>query len=586
MTKPRNKAVQLNKQTGIRTERLSILSWFEKHYRLLTIAILFMAAVLRLSLLIELPRMPFSQLYKAPDLDMNFFDQWGDRIAHGDFLTDTVWHPYHFWHAGISKAYGLQTDEEGKQKWNEWYGGKQYHQEPLYAQITGLAKMIDGEGRMMVYILQMLLSLLSIWMVIWLGRHYFTALAGLAGGLLFTFYGPGLLFDVMLIRTSFSTTLMLACLVTGEQLIQGKKRAWVMGLIGGAGYLLMTTVLLLWIPLVGRWIYLRRQDMKHLWKVAVAFGLFLSLLIARNSIVGAPLFSSSSVGPITYVLSNFPEYKPELGFVYFATAGKIMESSQGKIIPAALEVIRMHDHFTGWIILQFKKLGMVFHWYEIPNNINSYLAAEFSQTLKVTVIPYSLIAALGLAGMFLNLRNKKVINLHIGILSQIAVMVIFYVLCRFRVPMVAMLCVFAGATLQQLTDVKNIKTFLAAAIGSILLWVVILRPAPDIPVRFTRGDLNAHFSVYYLPRLDSLSAKGDLTGCARLIEEFIETRPSFIDDRGKLQTLKSNLERDVAYYYSLVYTDLGNLYKEMSNDTRSKECLETGKRLLAASGQQ
>lgn len=584
MSKPKSKTGQGNKQTSVKSEGIRFVSWFEKHFRLLTITILVMAALLRLSLLLELPRMPFSELYKAPDLDMNFFDQWGDRIAGGDFLTDTIWHPYHFWHAEISKAYGLKTDEEGKQKWNEWYGGKQYHQEPLYAQVTGLAKMIDGEGRMLVYILQMLLSLLSIWMVIWLGRHYFTAMAGIAGGLLFTFYGPGLLFDVMLIRTSLSTTLLLGCLVTAEQLMQGKKRAWVMGLIGGAGYLLMTTVLLLWIPLVARWLYLRRQDMKHLWKVAGAFGLFLSLLVIRNSVVGAPLFSSSSVGPVTYVLSNFPTYKPEIGFVYFVTAGTIMEASHGKMIPAALEVIKLHDHFTGWIVLQFKKLGMVFHWYEIPNNINTYLSAEFSNTLKVTIIPYSLIAALGLAGMFLNLRNKKVINLHIGILSQVAVMVIFYVLCRFRVPMVAMLCVFAGATLQQLAEFKNPLRYALIVAGVVAIWLFILRPEPAIPATYTRGDLSTNFNVYCRPKLDSLISKGDIQGCVNLIEEFTITMPPYLRDVNHLKALETNVEKEVAYYYSLLYGDLAGLYTELGNERAAKESKRKESLLLAVSG--
>jgi hypothetical protein len=111
-------------------------------------------------------------MHKNPDLDMNFFDLWGDRIAHGDFLTDTVLHPYHYWHKEATDYLG-KSEAEGKAMWNEWYGGKTYHQEPLYAQILGICKMIAGDGHMLIFILQILSSLFSIWMIIWLGATLF-----------------------------------------------------------------------------------------------------------------------------------------------------------------------------------------------------------------------------------------------------------------------------------------------------------------------------------------------------------------------------------------------------------------------------
>lgn len=570
-----------SKDPKIASGKDTIQNWFESHFRVSAICILILAGALRLSLLLELPQMPFNQLYQAPDLDMNFFDQWGDRIAHGDFLTDTVWHPYHFWHAEISNTLGLQTEQEGKQKWNTWYGGKTYHQEPLYAQVIGIAKMVASYGRLLVYVLQMILTLVSIWMIMWLGRHYFTALAGIAGGLLFTFYGPALLFDATLIRTSFSTTLVLSCIVVGEQLIAGKQRAWLYGIIGGAGYLLMTTTVLLWIPVLLRWIYVRRQDIKQLWKVAIAFSFFISLLLARNVIVGAPAFSSSSVGPITYVLSNFPGFKPEMGFIFFAHAGSVMEESNGKMIPAALNIIGKHNSIWGWVILQFKKLGAVFHWFEVPNNVNTYLATKFSQTLKFTFIPYSFIAALGIVGIFSNLKNTKTINLHIGIWSQIVVMVVFYVLCRFRVPMVALLCVFAGYALQQLVTGNKKKTIYLTALGSIFMWLLIMRPFPVIPATYTRGDLSTNFNAYYRPKLDVLSAKGDLVGCADLIEEFIRGFPAYAKETNPTHTPDNPIARDVVYYSGLVHTDLGRLYSDIGNKKKADDNLAKGKLLMA-----
>jgi hypothetical protein len=502
---------------------------------------------------------------------MKFFNDWGDRIAGGDILTDTIWHPYHTWHAEVAKKFGVTSDEQGKQKWGEWYGGKQYHQEPLYPLIIGVAKMIAGDGLLLIYIIQMLFGIFSIWMMMWLGRHYFGAMAAILGGLLFTFYSPNLLFDTTLLRTSFNTSLLIGFLFVAEKLMLGKSRSWIMGILGGLGYVLMTTSMLLWIPLLARWYFVRREDLKKIWQVALGFSLVLSFLVFRNSVTGSPLFSTSSVGPVTYVLSNFPKYKPELGFAYFLQAGQILEEHHGKMIPSALFTISMHSSIWGWIELQFEKLGAVFHWYEIPNNINTYLATIVSATLKVAFIPYSFIAALGLLGLFLNLKNKKTLNLHMAILSQIAIMVVFYVLCRFRVPLVAMLAIFGGGALQQILISKKISHSILLTAAFFGLWLTVLRPWPKIPVTFEKGDLAMYFQTYYLPKLDSLSVHGDLVHSAEIFEEFIGTMPESIRQPGS-SSLYSDKEKELISYYGALYFDLGNLYKDIGQAAKAEEC--------------
>jgi|GEM_PF-1450680 len=562
----------------------AISIWFDTHFRILSISVLVLAFLFRLSLFLELPEMPFNQLHKAKQLDMKFFDEWGDRIAGGDILTDTVLHPFHFWHKAIAESQGITDENAAKAKWNEWYGGKQYHQEPLYPLFVGFAKMITDNGRMLVYVLQMLLSLLSIWMVIWLGKHYFSSIAGVMGGLLFTFYGPGLLFDAFLLRTSLTTTLLLGSIVLAEQLISGRRKEWLMGFVGGASYLLMTTSILLWLPLVIRWLIVKPTAIRQVWKIGLVFSLFLSFLVYRNTITESPLLSASSVGPITYILCNFPGYQPEAGFVVFVTAGRLLDQTGGEMIPSALRIIELHKSIWSWIGLQFKKLGAVFHWYEVPNNVNTYLATEFSTTLKITFIPYSFIAALGLMGLFLNLKNKKTINLLMSILSQVAIMVIFYVLCRFRVPMVAMLCVYAGYTFQMLFNYQDIKKWILTFFGSILLLLFILRPWPAIPATYAEGELRTEFDLYYAPKLAELSARNDLQGCINEIEEFTKTMPSYLCDPVRLNTLESATQKDVANLYGLINADLANLYANTGNEAKRKATQALSDALIKASG--
>ncbi len=106
-----------------------------------------------------------------------------------------------------------------------------------------------------------------------------------------------------------------------------------------------------------------------------------------------------------------------------------------------------------------------------------------------------------------------------------------------------------------------------------------------IPPTYTRGDLNTVFKAYYRPKLDDLSSKGDLAGCAILIEEFLETVPPYLDNSEQLKKIKTPIEKDVAYYYGLVYTDLGNVYTEIGNTAKANANLSRGKILLAAGKQ-
>ncbi|HEX5112405.1 MAG TPA: hypothetical protein VFV79_06145 [Saprospiraceae bacterium] len=581
MTKAKGKSPAHKSKLAKKVPENKISVWLEENYKPLSYSILGLAFLLRLWLLIQLPNMPFSEMHQNPDLDMNFFDAWGDRIAHGDFLTDTVWHPYHNWHKEAADYLGAKSDEEGRAMWNAWYGGKTYHQEPLYAQILGICKMPGGNGHMLMYILQILSTLFSIWMIIWLGRHYFGPIAGISGGLLFSLYSPAIFFDVFLLRTSLTTCYMLSLLFVAEKLMMGKSRPWIFGLLGGLGYLLQSTAVLLWIPLLIRWLYVRRQDVKRTWQTGIAFAGVLSLLAIRNSIAGVGLFSVSSVGPVTFILSNFPNYRPEMGFVFFQQVGKVLEMTHGKMLDSAMKIISVHPSFFSYIGLEFKKLALVFHWYEVPNNVNSYVAMKVSLPLRLAFIPWSFIGALGLTGMIFNIRHTKTLNLLFGVLSQVVVMVAFYVLCRFRVPMVAMMAVYGGYAVQALFKSDRTKKLLVTAC-LILMWVFMVRPYPKIDVPFPVGELATYFHTYYRERMDQSAADGNLKKGIAYVKEFVNTMPKFIKHIEDHLPLETSNQKDLTRYYGKLYGDLGDFYRDDGQKEEAERCYRIMDKLLKA----
>jgi hypothetical protein len=81
--------------------------------------------------------------------DMSFFDTWASIISEGNILSDTALHPMHQWTKAVAARYfkdhpavyeslkkqsGSDTlkNTPSKMLWDKWYGGKRFHQEPLY----------------------------------------------------------------------------------------------------------------------------------------------------------------------------------------------------------------------------------------------------------------------------------------------------------------------------------------------------------------------------------------------------------------------------------------------------------------------
>lgn len=95
-----------------------------------------------------------------------------------------------------------------------------------------------------------------------------------------------------------------------------------------------------------------------------------------------------------------------------------------------------------------------------------------------------------------------------------------------------------------------------------------------------------NYHTYYKTELDLHLARGDVGRCIELFEDLIGTMPSSIKHSKPGAILASDREKDLAYYYSLLYHDLGGLYKDSGNESMAGKCYAEKKKLLAMSGKQ
>src|SRR3970040_806610 len=115
------------------------------------------AFLLRLSYLFQIDSIPlFSHLAG----DGRTYDEWGQRIAAGD-----------------------------------WLGKRDFYKAPLYPYFLGIVQAILGHNLWLIRLLQITLGAISCAWVFLVGRKLFSREAGIAFGLILACYAPAIFFD-------------------------------------------------------------------------------------------------------------------------------------------------------------------------------------------------------------------------------------------------------------------------------------------------------------------------------------------------------------------------------------------------------
>jgi tetratricopeptide (TPR) repeat protein len=139
---------------------------------------------------------------------------------------------------------------------------------------------------------------------------------------------------------------------------------------------------------------------------------------------------------------------PGAGWVITPQAEAILASPDPGLPAALVALARLAGEQPGdFALLQLRKLHALFASYEIPNVANFYLWREHSRWLATLPVAVHAIAALALPGLVLAVRRREA-RAALLVAAGVAVSVLpFYVIGRFRMPLVPLLCVFAGVTL-------------------------------------------------------------------------------------------------------------------------------------------
>jgi 4-amino-4-deoxy-L-arabinose transferase-like glycosyltransferase len=565
--------------------------WLRRHRAAVVAAIVAVSALFRVAYFVQLARGPCLWHHRWTESDMSFFDAWAKSIVAGDWLTDRSLHPVHEWTRALAEQHFRAEPQDAQQLeaeaspsggsaverlWDRWYGGKRFHQEPLYPYMVAATYAVLGPDVRWVFAWQMLLGILGNVLVWLLARRSFGDTVGAVAAGMCVLYGPLLFYEAVLLREAPLTLAGLAAAwAMTAAMDRDRPRWWVCAgaVIGLAALLKSTYVLMLLGALPAAWglcrgpspqgaAPLRSSRSRPAWHagaLAAGFAAVLVPVAARNAAVGVPPLAVSSVGSVVFILANAEGFRCGDGYASFAwdDVPPIMHRTGGALGAVAVETLRTHE--SAWSVLGqlVSKFAAVWHWYEIPNNVNFYLYGEHAPVLRWLPLRFVALAPLGIVGMALAWRKLAgcwplLLLLASGLLPLVA----FGTLGRYRMPLVPVLAIFAAVAAVRIVELAAARRVAAAAMAAAFagsLALVVGRPVAEGVPLVNVAEYAALADFYYRPEAERAAARGDVAAAAALIAEALAREPDLARQLGPARRARSGFEAGTARAYGSLH---------------------------------
>ena len=514
------------------------------------LALVLLAIAVRAVCFVQMQQTVFLQLHKVDQTDMHYYDSWARQIAAGDWLSRSVRVPMHSWHQLIARAHlqehphaagtpvvvaGPHADD-AERLWAEWLETPRFYQDPLYPYLVAITYRVMGADVRYVFVWQLALGVIATALVWAVTRRYFGDGAALIAGMLALLAAPLLYYEMILLKES---TIAFA----GLLIVWLLDRAWTsgrwpayltLGLALGSATLLKSTFALFIVCAAAAVIWTYRREGRRL---GVALGALLaglivavSPLVIRNLAVGVSPLALGSTGPLTFAISNQPDYRPATGFSLDpARIARVVGQREADGLGVVLDTIGAHTPRTGARLL-WQKFDRLWHWYEIPNNEDFYYVRLWVPILQWLPATFWVCAPLAWVGLVTTMRRARVTwPLLVLVGASIAPLLIFYVLGRFRTAVLAGLLPLAAAGLVQLVGWARAGAYrpaLVAVAAVIGLAVWTGRPLPPGQSSIRPGDWMLPLVITYGRQAEE-AAEADQPGrAADALLQFFRYEPS------------------------------------------------------------
>jgi 4-amino-4-deoxy-L-arabinose transferase-like glycosyltransferase len=420
----------------------------------------------------------------------------------------------------------LMGDARGYVDWaqqiaaGEWYGKQTFYQAPLYPYTLAVLIKIFSAGTFGLRFFQIILGTLSVGLLGIAGRHAFNRQVGVIAAVMYAFYPPAIYYDGIIQKTALASFLL--CLLLAECSYLNRRASKVHSLFAGItlGLLVLTREnALLWVPVIPIWMALRIPA-KRAGKIGVVVSYVLGLTVvllpvaARNASLGGEWSPTTfQAGPNFYIGNNLNSnglYRPlvpghETPKYERADAQRLAELDEGRELTSR-EVSRywfersfdeIKQEPMRWIELLMIKSLMVVNRFEVPDVESMRVYRDFSITLCVLapVWHFGILCPLAVWGMLVTRKRWRRLSLFYAFtLVMVAAIVGFFILGRYREPLVPLLILFAAGgipALIQMLRTQDWTSYLTPMAGTILSIVVCNLPIHDESMLNASSYMNA-----------------------------------------------------------------------------------------------
>lgn len=369
-------------------------------------------------------------------------------------------------------------DDLAKQVLNGQLPKSPYSFNPLYFYFLALIYSLLGDSPFNAIILQIFVGCGSYLLVYLIARRIFNQTVGLIAVGLCALYGSFMVYETSILTPVLDTFTLLLGILFLLKSIEKDAIKWYLlaGIALGLSALSRATTLLV-LPFLLLWVLMMLGLKKRFvasFFILLGTTLAISPVTIRNYIYSGKFILLTQSGPVTFWAGNNEDAE---GIYYLPPyTDKLKDNDDSFWLKDAMRFIKEKPHKYLWLL--YKKWTLFWSGYEIPDNDIVYARFEKISPLLKIMLPFGLIAPLGIMGMLLSLMrlNKNVLLLFLVIMGYMSAILLFFVIARFRIPIVPYLTIFAGYTIyfwyQNMRSKKYIPLITSFTIFSVIYSLV------------------------------------------------------------------------------------------------------------------
>lgn len=437
----------------------------------LLLVVIVLGLGLRVANLIDISNSPF---FTRPVIDGQAYDTWAVTIVH---------------HAAPAQP---------------------FFQDPLYPYFLALIYSIFGHSYWAVYLIQLMLAVVFLLLVYDTTGRLFDRRAGIAAATIAALYKPFIFYESQIEKTALAVFLSALFLwlfvlsLTTRSASRTRRSALMPFLFPlAAGFAMGLTALtrsntLMFAPLLPLVLAFAPQTVSRGRRIgAAAAGLLGVLLVVapvsiRNSALAREFTLTTTQAGQNFYIGNSPynttgQYQappwvrpnPEFEQADFAeyadkTAGRTLSYSGVSRFYTHAALAWAKSHGRDFARLLMRKAILYFNNFEVPDNQDMYFFARYSWILRLPLLSFGLVFALGLAAMILLARGLGRVSMVVFYFGYAVSVIAFFVFSRYRIPALPALLPFAGAMPVWLVDAANVRPLPGS-------------PRPALPARLAGG---------------------------------------------------------------------------------------------------